>query len=313
MKKLFLAFAVLAASAQAFAVENMTLTHARTSTGSVVKVTACAHDALAICSVTRSVNGGPAVEYIDDYDHGRQLQTALSFGGAGEAYNPTEAGGSALDTQGRVYNGINPSQSFSEARGWAKDSEVQFRTSTRAGYWQAVNGQRLSNWNIDKQVNIVDGAYSQYLLYQVTAHSTADEPAHASGTFEFLTGYMRSQFTSFYTLDVKGTKQLAPIGHCGGGSPTCSPEQSLPLIFANADGSEAMGIYTRGLPQATFPNAGYGRFRFDGVPVTVTKWNAAYRYYNIAPMQRYSFVGYVPIGTLDQVKRQMQALYDSGK
>src|SRR4051812_35474252 len=33
------------------------------------------------------------VEYVDNYDHGRQMQSAMTFNYYGECFNPTESGG----------------------------------------------------------------------------------------------------------------------------------------------------------------------------------------------------------------------------
>src|SRR5918992_2143889 len=37
-------------------------------------------------------------EFVNSYDHGRQIQSASSFDGLGECYNPTEAGSEADGT-----------------------------------------------------------------------------------------------------------------------------------------------------------------------------------------------------------------------
>jgi hypothetical protein len=263
------------------------------------EVKLCLHDAYAVCSV--KWNGK---EFIDDFDHGRQLQSAFSFDGRGEGYNPTEAGASYLT------DGLNPSPSSSVNDGIVIDSAEQVRTTTRMAYWNPVNGIKLSNWLVDKRITIMNGIHSAYLDYAVTGRSMSNEPRHTSANFEFLTGYMPSEFNKFYTLDVKGTRQLSAISACLN-IDTCSPEQPLPLIFANAVGTHAMGIYSRELPQAAYPGAGYGRWNFT--TENVVKWNTVYRYNNIIPLARYSYQGYVVIGTLANVRQQMQWFYDNGQ
>lgn len=54
-----------------------------------IALSTCDHDAGAICSLTWRRK-----QFIDDYDHGCQLQSAVSFDGRGESENPTEAGAS---------------------------------------------------------------------------------------------------------------------------------------------------------------------------------------------------------------------------
>lgn len=278
-----------------------------THLGDTLTVKTCDWDAQAICSVKR---GGK--EYIDDYDHGRQLQTAITFG-QGEAYNPTEAGASYLT------NGINPEPSksingsvttgFTGANQW-------LHTSTKMAYWNPVNGVEVSNWFVDKHVTAIPGMYSNYLKYEVTvmAQTGVGEPTHSYGQFEFLTGYMPAEFSKFYTLDVKGTKALAAILPCPNYT-TCSPEQPLPLIFATTDGNHAMGIYNRGLPQPNYAAAGVGRWQFTGpwTGQSVVKWNNVYRYNgSITAGTPYTYTGYVIVGNLNAVKLQMQYLYNVG-
>jgi hypothetical protein len=56
-------------------------------TNEVVAVTASARDAGAVCSLVYD-----GKEFVNDYDHGRQLQVAWIYNDQDEAYNPTEAG-----------------------------------------------------------------------------------------------------------------------------------------------------------------------------------------------------------------------------
>lgn len=280
-----------------------------TSAGVTVKT--CTNTAGAICSVKQGNK-----EFIDNIDHGRQLQTAITFG-QGEAYNPTEAGS--------VYDGYtsNPSSSTLFAESANANS---LSTWNRMAYWYPVNGAVQSNWYLNKTVTAYAGTYATYLKYDVTvqAMSFTDEPVHSYGQFETLTGYMPSSFSVFNTLDVKGTRVLgtpSPV-YCSLASQqngTCSPEQKYPLIFSEPGGAYAMGIYNRALPQSNYPDAGFGRWNFaatTGQPVV--KWNAVFRYDTAkgdAPIQKglgYSFTSYVVIGTLNNVKNQMLWLYDNG-
>lgn len=271
--------------------------------GVVVKT--CSHDAAAICSVRWSNK-----EFIDDFDHGRQMQSAASFDGLGEAYNPTEAGA------GYPYNGLNPSPSSSTLFAESTNaSPPAIQTWSRMAYWHPVNGAAVSNWFHHKTVTAYEGLYATYLKYDVQflAMLGFGEPAHTLGQFESLTGYMPPEFNQFYTLDVRGSRALAGISYCVPPYADCSPEQPLPLIFSTFGGTHAMGIYNRNLPQPQYPAAGFGRWNFAATtPDKVVKWNAVFRLPNTTQGGNYTFTNYVIIGSLNNVKLQMQWLYDNG-
>ena len=58
-----------------------------TMSNEVMRVTVSARDAGAVCSLVFD-----GLEFVNDHDHGRQLQVAWFYNDLGEAYNPTEAG-----------------------------------------------------------------------------------------------------------------------------------------------------------------------------------------------------------------------------
>jgi hypothetical protein len=254
--------------------------------GSDIVVRTCDHDAAAICSLTW--NG---VRFINDYDHGRQLQSASSFASSlqelqqrlygSEAFNPTEAG-SYLD-------GFNPSPSSSVKRWETSVSNVIF-TQTQMAFWRPVNGQKLSSHLLNKTVG-VGSPMPNVLNYQVTFSIPSNE-THGFGQFEVLTGYMPTIFTNFYKLE---NGIAVPLSDGPG-------EQNKPVILATASGSHAMGIYSTHAPQAEYPDAGYGRWRFNDV----VKWNTVHRINN--PRGNYTFQVYVAVGTLADVTASIKSL-----
>ncbi len=118
-----------------------------------ITITTCSHDVGAICSLTWRNK-----EFIDDYDHGRQLHSASSFDGLGESFNPTEAGASDQT------DGINPSSSSSVLEGYWSDSNI-LATQTKMAFWNPVNGQATSDHISNKQVTI--GIYGLAHVYRV--------------------------------------------------------------------------------------------------------------------------------------------------
>jgi hypothetical protein len=263
---LLIPFCVAAAPQTAITISNGQLT-----------VKTCTHDAGAVCSVTLR-----GAEYIDDYDHGRQLQSASSFSGLGEAFNPTEAG-SELD-------GVNPSRSTSRLIASWRTADT-LATYSQMAFWRPVNGAYISQHTLNKRVAVLPG---NKIEYSAQFNVPAGE-SHSSATFEVLTGYMPENFSMFWTYN--------PVTQSIGALSDGPGEQSLPVIFATPDGQHAMGAWSPELPQAAWPTAGYGRWRFT--PERVVKWNTVYRYAN--PSGSYHFRVYVFVGTFGEVVESMRS------
>lgn len=318
--------------------------------GNTMTIRTCGDlDGSAVCSF--KLNG---VEYVDTADHGREMQSAVSFREVNgliptEQNNPTEAG-SMCD--GKNYN---LSSSVKQAIRVTQPNGI-IRTTTTMAYWHPrpadptiiepsnvsasvickTDGTRktVSNWVIDKALELVDGTFAPYLQYDVTMRSINPEPAHPIGQFEFFTIYsplsMNSVFTTAETFDVtkKSISSLGtskPYQPCdkgyGGGKSLCPnggpPVTTSPIIYSNASGSVAQGIYSRDVMLAPNPlnqNQGFaGWFNTDG---TYTHKMNVVRTFNNIPAgstePRYSSRISFVVGTLSQVRSQIQWLYDNG-
>ncbi|HEX7896352.1 MAG TPA: hypothetical protein VF950_01135 [Planctomycetota bacterium] len=226
-------------------------------------------------------------EFIDSFDHGRQLQSACAFGDGqpgfhAEGYNPTEAG-SRRDGAGAT--------STSELLSLKAERNV-LETRTRMAFWlrpgessegkPARNAKTLSDVILTKKVRI-DG---NLLDYRVTF--TVPE-AHPYGQYEALTGYMPAAFSRFLVFDQGETKPLSD----GPG------EQARPVILSTESGSHAMGIWS---PD---PAPGYGRWRFAAEKVV--KWNCVFRERDVKPGDK-SFRCVVAVGTLADVTAVLKRL-----
>ncbi|MCK5820155.1 MAG: hypothetical protein KAH18_13175 [Psychromonas sp.] len=251
---------------------------------SPITIKTCSYDAGAICSLTW--NGK---EFINDYDHGRQLQSAASFDGLGEKYNPTEAGAS------EATDGINPHPSSSVLIDFWSYKNV-FSTETKMAFWKPVDGQATSNYRWVKYVQIGLQGLPHVISYQTWA-TIPDSEHPRSGIFEAVMGYMPSEFSNFWTYDIKHNK-LTPLKKGG------PDEQNLPVILSTPDGGWAMGIYSSNSPQKSWPTVGYGTFRF--IPQKVVKWNNVFRVNN--PHGVIRFISYVIVGSLQDVRDSMHKL-----
>jgi len=250
-------------------------------------------------------------EFIDSFDHGRQLQSAASFDVGrsdpfwAERFNPTEAG-SRLDHTGDT----------STSRLLKMDAgEGELASTVRMAFWLApgeesfgrpgLNPTKLSDHRLSKNVRIGWGDVQNVVRYDVTFHVAPNEP-HRYAQFEALTGYMPEEFSEFwYWRPVEGDLRRLDDG---------PGEQAYPVVFSTADRRHAMAIFCPegggGSPvdagEMTGPS--YGRFRFAGE--RVVKWNCVFRVRNRAGIVPgdYTFEMFVVIGSLDQVRQSLQVL-----
>lgn len=271
--------------------------------GSAIRITTTARLAGAIHSLTW--NGK---EFIDSFDHGRQLQSACSFNVGrrsfhAECYNPTEAGSRS---DGRGNRSTSQLLKFATGPG-------ELETTTRMAFWLqpgqksqgrlALNTTRRSRHIVTKRVRIGYRNLPQVLDYQVT-FTVPDGERHTYAQFEALTGYMPAEFESFLIYE-PATARLRPLSDGPG-------EQQFPVVLSTRDGRYAMGVYSPQQPSPGYRNAGYGRFRFAAQ--RVVKWNCVFRVRakdGIQPGQ-YRYQMFVPIGTREDVRRSFEALHTSG-
>ena len=220
-------------------------------------------------------------EFLDASDHGRCLQSASSYDGRGEAFNPTEAGNSADGTL------PNPSTSVQLTATFAANS---LSALTQMAYWNPVSGQALSAHTVRRDVSISDGIISYRVAFTVPQNE-----AHTAATFEVLTGYMPAGML-FYTYQ---DNELVPLSDGPG-------EQEKPVIAATPDGAYAMGIWSPDLQQPLNLPGGYGRWRF-GAPHNVTKWNMVRRVIPVAGTT-YTYQTFITVGTLQDVQAKLKAM-----
>lgn len=238
-------------------------------------------------------------QFINASDHGRELQSASSFDGLGECFNPTEAG-SLTDGATSTSKLLGISASGNRL---LTTSQMAFWTPAGSPYPQGCGGNpaikvaqnttNLSNHVHSKQVTIGFNGIPNVIEYMVNFHVPEN---HQSATFEAVTGYMTSEFSAFFTFDPKAG-ELAAISAGPG-------EEPVPLIFSTPDHNYAMGIYSPDQPQIA--GIGYGRFNFASQGTM--KWNCVYRT-GATPAGDYSFNrNYLIVGTLADVVQGMTSV-----
>lgn len=243
-------------------------------------------------------------EYIDSFDHGRQLQSAsnLNMGKKfiPEVFNPTEAGSE--------FDGKGPKSSSKLLFLEVKNEELI--TKNQMAFWirpgmksqgnLAYNAAELSNHLLQKQVRFGFMGLEQVLDYRVT-FGVPEKEGHTYAQFETLTGYMPWEFQQFLRWNPE-QKKLVPLDKQSG-------EQSFPVVLATEDGKHAMGVVSLGKSKG-MTGPGYGRFYFPNDKVV--KWNCVYRMQDKDGLQAgdYSFRMIVPFGTVAEVENTIKSILE---
>ncbi len=262
--------------------------------GRSVMVTATGRSAGAIESLQW---GG--VEFLDANDHGRDLQSAVSFDGLGECDNPTEAGASR--------DGNGPQSSSSWLHKGVVESNV-LRTSSHMAYWlrrgqrsaaackPALNqGDRslVSSTRLAKTVRFLPG-FGNVLEHRISFDLARPR---AQAQFEVLTAYMPDRFDTFYRYDPASDRMELLSDGPG--------EQGLPVVLATRDGTHALGLYTPQAGHGRLVGPGYGRFRLSYAGVT--KSNVVFRQKD-AEAGPHRFLVYSVFGSLEDVRSSLSRL-----
>jgi hypothetical protein len=243
-------------------------------------------------------------EFVDSFDHGRQIQSAANFDGGAdffsETFNPTEAG-SRRDGRGET----STSRLLHSVA--TKDA---LQTTTRMAFWlapgeesaghPAKNTQALSDHLLTKRVRIGHEDLPQVIEYDVTFSVPVGE-RHTYAQFEAVTGYMPAEFGTFWRFDPRAGK-LEPL-------PDGPGEQAHPVVLSTEGGSHAMGVYSPDQPSPGYEQAGYGRFRFE--QERVVKWNCVFRIRDPEGIEpgEYAFRTFVVVGDLASVTQSLRALH----
>ena len=240
------------------------------------------------------------VEYVDNYDHGRQIQSALQVDGLGECFNPTEAGSKADGAQSRT-------SSVSQI---ASSHANSLRTTTRAAFWlspsedygrqcspnrmerRAQNPVLLSDYLISKTVEFSDTIAN---LVSVDIEFCFPE-ARRTASIEALTAYLPKEFTSFFSYDT-AFRKLTTLRTDSVGAMTM-----YPVIVATADGRNAMGIISPDIARR-LPSQGYYAYFYFSGPAGAAKWSCVFNESQIAAGSTLHYHCPIAVGTVNEVIR----------
>jgi hypothetical protein len=240
------------------------------------------------------------IEYIDTTDRGRLLQSAVSFNGLGECYNPTE-GGSARDSKveksSKLLSTIkigNKLWTFSYMGYWLEPNYY---------YGNGCNGDTSkiysenetirSNILLKKQIVVGLTNFPNVIVHNVTYHVPE---TYESAVFEASTIYAARKFTKSIYYNLTSGESIDQTGMQG--------EQQHPVILYSEDEKNAIGIYSPQLPQNYYGDlVGYGWFG-DPSFFGFNKANCVFRSKNVKP-NSYKFQCMYAIGTLKEVKETL--------
>lgn len=247
-------------------------------------------------------------EFINSWDHGRQLQFAWQLDNQHECNNPTEAGSSA--------DGLHNS---THSR-WIAHSETTTTATTTSypAFWLGLadrpdceSANQLAGNKLEKFVQ-VGGPYT--IRGISVPKYDADHLVEISGlitipaatphfVLESASTHVGAEFSQFYSWEPTTCGLTAlPDG--------VEKEQGTPIIAAVPGGEWAIGQWSADVPSSGYRNYGYG-FRHIVVPgneaASESKINVVYRMDNV-PAGKYATQTYVAVGSLEQVRSALCAV-----
>lgn len=287
------------------------------ASGAEVSIRKNANGSLISVSVHPQVHAGAidslifrGVQYVDNRDHGRQIQTAVQVDGLGECLNPTEAGSKADGEK----------QSTSSVPLAAYRSRNVLTTKTRAAFWlapsepygrrcgmfrteeKAQNKTVLSRYTIARTTRFYGAAIANLLLVNVTV--TMPEKQQ-SVVVEGLTGYLPAEFHNFYSYDPR-SHQLQPLS-----AGTTEHWVTTAIIISTKDGHSAMGVFSpqiwKGDPTRNF----YSYFYYSGAGATA-KWSCRFGEPDVRAGEKFNYSAAIAVGSVPEVTAALDAFVNSG-
>lgn len=249
-------------------------------------------------------------EFINAWDHGRELQMAMNFPPNGECFNPTEAGGRDDSQNADTHTIIQDVR----AAGNKLDTTVLPAFWLLAGHtisapsgsscqtgMPALNKDNSYQHQFSKSVVLTCPGVSQSCMEFLSSFTVAGNiPPYTVLQMEAPTGYLTGEFTNFRSYDYH-SGQL--IGY----------EGRHPLVVSTPDDHYAVGVYAPPHQDTDEPMY-YGKFQFlSGTwPAATNKWNLVFRKHTFAAGTSHvlNYVCYICVGTVDDVKACIHTLMD---
>ncbi|XP_070188447.1 uncharacterized protein [Littorina saxatilis] len=248
-------------------------------------------------------------EFINSWDHGRELQMAMNFLPHGGCYNPTEAGGQADSQKSITKTHI---QSV-HASGNTLTTKVLPAFWFRAAHPVTGDGRRCHNgksamntvdtyrYPFSKKVTLECPGVTQPCLHFWSSFTIAgDIPSWTTLQMEAPTGYLTGDFTVFRSYD-HSSGHLVAYNHV------------KPMVVSTPDDRYAMGIFSSP-KQDTDQYMYYGKFqfpnRFKYVGAATNKWNVVFRKHTLPANSThvFNYDTYMCVGSVHDVTACMKSL-----
>ena len=210
---------------------------------SVIKIGISNRNAGAVCSMVFD-----GVEFVNDHDHGRQMQVAWIYNGMGEEYNPTEAGAD-YDQMGQT----STSQLLS-----VKIDKNTIKTVSHPAFWFFYgqgNHQNTSAVSKDSLIKVLTLGYEgdpNVIVFdtEITLSPEITGPIMNALRIEAPTVYSSSKLTKHNTFDLDNgqiafvpsnsqkndvmNRRIGPIS-----------KRNLVPVMSSTDGKFALAVYTQ--------------------------------------------------------------------
>jgi hypothetical protein len=245
-------------------------------------------------------------EFVNTWDHGREIGYAWGMDGYGECLNPTEPG-SANDYQAPA--------STTELLRVCRLADNSLSTTAQVAYWlapgqsggcaggatTAVNDVVLSDHILEKTIEIGYQGIDNVIVFDAVITLPR---VYRSNGLEIPTGYLTYVFNHYYLYNPQTGELIEPKSQPPTDAWSFELEGHLPPILATEDGAYAMGAYS------AEPVRYYSILATDNPNPDdrTNKWNIV-AHEEPALALAYSYRSFVIVGTLEEVQAGMRELY----
>ncbi len=246
-------------------------------------------------------------EFINVFDHGRQISYAWQMDGHGECLNPTEPGSASdlfdLSSTSQLLEVCRPQPNLLSTKTipayWLAPGETGFCDGATS---EAVNDTLVADHLFAKTIEIGYAGIENVIAF--TAEISLPE-YYDRLHLEVPTGYMTYEFTNYWrfnpvTGELEKPESLQVL------EPWSFVHTStLPPILATEDGEYAMGAYTA----ENVITYEILRYEVENLADFTNKWNIIIHEVP-APAGTYTYQSFVIVGTLDQVIEGMNKIFE---
>ncbi|XP_046559949.1 uncharacterized protein LOC124268967 [Haliotis rubra] len=248
-------------------------------------------------------------EFINAWDHGRELQMATNTHPYGECFNPTEAGGRddsiGPSTKSKIISISSHGSTLKTTNHpafWLRHGGHEAPGSKNricSGGAPARNTVDTYGYDFSKNVTIGCAGMSHCIKFESMFTVAGEWPAGVTThNFEAPTGYMTKDFRVLKGLNL-GTGRIQPYA------------SGQPVVLATSDLKHAMGAYAPTGQDTDEPHYYSGIVFGSAFPSGTSKWGSVFRKkaFPHGSSNKLFYVTYICVGSLDQVSECLKKLH----